>query len=290
MILLLSGTGEGRVLGQRLRAVGIPFVASVTTPEARALFAEVDPPPEVLVTRFSDEALATLLRQRQIRAILDATHPFAHRISAKAMQVAAQVDIPYVRYERPASALPADDGRVHVVPDVAAAVEVCRQHGTRIFLTTGTKTLPAFREVMAHKWVMARILPTVASVSQALAAGLTPAQILALRGPFSQGLEQALLREYRIDLLVTKESGAAGGLDTKLAAAAELGTRAVVIGRPQLPYANLYHDLERAVQAVIELGGFDRGPTSMASTADPACAVLEPQSPDLAMRKDGNDG
>src|SRR5690606_17658768 len=99
MILLLSGTGEGRMLGQRLRAAGLPFVASVTTPEARALFAEIDPPPEVVVTRFSVGTLATFLHERRIGAILDATHPFAHRISETAMQAAAQVDIPYVRYE-----------------------------------------------------------------------------------------------------------------------------------------------------------------------------------------------
>lgn len=290
MILLLSGTSEGRVLGQHLRAAGLPFVASVTTPEAKALFAEVDPPPEILVTRFSADMLATFLRERRICAILDATHPFAHRISETAMQAAAQVDIPYVRYERPATALSRHHDQIQVVPDVSAAVQVCLEQGTRIFLTIGTKTLPAFREVTARKWVMARILPTVASLSQALAAGLTPAQILALRGPFSQALEHALLREYRIDLLVTKESGAAGGLDTKLAAAAELGIRAVVIGRPPLPYANLYHDLEQAVQAVIRLGGVERGASPTGSTADPFCSAPRAQSSVLAMRKDGHDG
>jgi precorrin-6A/cobalt-precorrin-6A reductase len=76
MILLLSGTSEGRMLSARLRAEGVSFVASVTTPEARQLFAEVDPPPEVLVTRFSGDALAVFLRERRVSAILDATHPF----------------------------------------------------------------------------------------------------------------------------------------------------------------------------------------------------------------------
>jgi precorrin-6A/cobalt-precorrin-6A reductase len=272
MILLLSGTSEGRWLGQRLRDAGLPFVASVTTPEARVLFTAVEPPPEVYVTRFHDEALAAFLDEHHIAAILDATHPFASRISEQAMQAAARAHIPYVRYERPDSVLSADRGQMHVVPDVAAAAQVCLEHGRRIFLTSGTKTLAAFRDVLARKWVMARILPTVASLTQALEAGLPPAQILAMRGPFSQTLERVLLQDYRIDLLVTKESGTAGGLDTKLAAAVECGIPAVVISRPELTYPNRYHDLEQTVQAVINLMGTHHGSraphtTSAASSA-----------------------
>lgn len=257
MILLLSGTSEGRVLGAHLRGAGMPFVASVTTPEARTLFARVDPPPEVLVTRFSGSSLDTLLRERQVCAILDATHPFATRISEKAILAAAQANIAYVRYERPAGAFSAGFGDVLGVPDLEAAARVCLERGTRIFLTTGVKTLSAFQEVIARKLVMARILPTVASLTQALNGGLTPAQIVALRGPFSQALECALLREYQIDLLVTKESGAAGGVETKLAAAAELHVPVVVVTRPQLQYPHVCHDLEQAVRTVMALMGKD---------------------------------
>jgi precorrin-6A/cobalt-precorrin-6A reductase len=260
MILLLSGTSEGRILGTRLRAEGLPFIASVTTPEARQLFAAIDPAPEVLVTRFSGDALATLLRERQVGAILDATHPFAQHISVTAMQAAAQAQLPYVRYERPTTSLTGvpqehEWEATIMAPDLETAAQICLERGSRVFLTTGTKTLPLFHQVMACKWVMARILPTMTSLSQALQAGLPPAQILALRGPFSEELERALLREYRIDLLVTKDSGAAGGLDTKLQAAAALRVPAVVVSRPPLQYPNLCHDLEQAVQTVMALMG-----------------------------------
>jgi precorrin-6x reductase len=253
MILLLSGTSEGRMLGRRLRAEGLPFVASVTTPEARQLFAGLDPAPEVLVTRFGGEALAAFLRERAVGAILDATHPFAQRISEKAIETAAAERIPYVRYERPSRGFSREAPDILVVPTIEAAASVCLECGTRIFLTTGTKTLRIFRDVMTRKFVMARILPTVASLGQALEAGLLPAQIMALRGPFSEALERVLLQEYRIDLLVTKDSGAAGGLDTKLQAAAALHIPVVVVNRPTLQYPNLCSDLEQAVQTVIAL-------------------------------------
>ncbi|MDQ3828380.1 MAG: precorrin-6A reductase, partial [Candidatus Tectomicrobia bacterium] len=190
MILLLSGTSEGRLLSARLRAEGLPFIASVTTPEARQLFAALDPAPEILVTRFSGDALATLIRQRQVSAILDATHPFAQRISEKAIEVAAQERIPYVRYERPSRGFSGEMNEVVGVPTIEDAVNICLERGERIFVTTGTKTLHSFRDVIARKHVIARVLPTVASLTQALDAGLQPAQILALRGPFSPELER----------------------------------------------------------------------------------------------------
>jgi precorrin-6x reductase len=255
MILLLSGTGEGRILSARLRAEGLPFVASVTTPEARQLFSEIDPAPEVVVTHFSADALTMFLRERQVSAILDATHPFARRISETAIQAAAQEHIPYVRYERPSRGLTGETDGVVVVPTIEDAVKVCLGHGQRIFVTTGAKTLYTFRQVIARKYIIARILPAVASLSQALDAGLPPAQILAMRGPFSEELERALLRAYRIDLLVTKDSGAAGGLEIKLAAAAALRIPTVVVSRPQLTYPNLCHDLQQAVQTIIALMG-----------------------------------
>src|SRR5262245_25240881 len=153
MILLLSGTSEGRILSARLRTEGLPFVASVTTPEARQLFAALDPAPEILVTRFSGDTLVSFLRERQVGAILDATHPFAQRISEKAIQAAAQERIPYVRYERPTTApaetsLVWEGGEVIMAPDVETAAQTCLLRGSRVFLTTGTKTLPVFRQVM----------------------------------------------------------------------------------------------------------------------------------------------
>src|SRR5215510_2656866 len=153
MILLLSGTSEGRILSARLRAAGLPFVVSVATPEARQLFTEIDPPPEILVARFSGEAMGTFLRERQVSAILDATHPFAQRISEKAIQVASQQHIPYVRYERPTTSseptpLVWEGGEILMAPDMESAARICLQRGSRVFLTTGTKTLPVFRQVM----------------------------------------------------------------------------------------------------------------------------------------------
>src|SRR5438445_651966 len=79
--------------------------------------------------------------------------------------------------------------------------------GTRVLLTIGAKQLKHFAALQDRLVLVARILPCVASLQQALAAGFTPDRLLGLRPPFSREFNRAVLREYRAEVLVTKASG-----------------------------------------------------------------------------------
>ena len=57
-------------------------------------------------------------------------------------------------------------------------------------------------------------------------------RILALQGPFSYALNRALLEQFSIRFLVTKDGGAAGGFAEKAQAAADTGVQLIVIRRP----------------------------------------------------------
>ena len=84
----------------------------------------------------------------------------------------------------------------------------------------------------AGHWVYPRVLPVVESILACQQAGIPTRNIIALHGPFSRDLNRAMLEQYQIRYLVTKDGGRAGGFEEKAAAAREAGAELVVIGRP----------------------------------------------------------
>jgi len=246
-ILLLSGTSEGPLLARALLAAGFDVRATVTRAEAREnLFGPLLGDMLVEARGFTEESLAAFLARKEADLVLDATHPFAVRITRIAHAVCLRLGVPLVRYERPD--WPPPPG-TRLVDSFAAAAAMLPALGTRVLLTIGAKQLKHFAHLHGSLSLVARILPSVPSLEQALAAGFTPDRLLCLRPPFSREFNRAILAEYRIGALVTKASGREGGVEEKVMAARDLDVEVVMIRRPQNAGIHGVHSLEAAVQA-----------------------------------------
>jgi precorrin-6A/cobalt-precorrin-6A reductase len=222
-ILLLGGTAEARALAEELHAAGIRVISSLAGRVARPRL----PVGEVRIGGFGGpDALAEWLTEQGISAVVDATHPFAERISASAAAACAAASVPLLRLERPGwTAGDGDDW--HWVEDLEAAAAAVPELGSRVLLTSGRQGLAAFAEDAAS-WYLIRCVdpPDVA---------LPPRHAIRLdRGPYTLPGELELMEEHCIDLLVTKDSG--GSLtEAKLAAARRRGTPVIVVRRPPRP-------------------------------------------------------
>jgi precorrin-6A/cobalt-precorrin-6A reductase len=251
-ILLLSGTSEGPPLARALLEAGFRVRATVTRAEAReSLFGPLLREVEVSARGFTEESLAAFLAAGEADLVLDATHPFAVRITRIAQGVCCRLGVPYVRYERPDWEPPAGTRLADSFAEAAALLPA----GARVLLTIGSKQLKHFAPLHGRLHLVARILPSVASLEQALAAGFTPDRLLCLRPPFSREFNRAMLREYRIGVLVTKASGREGGVEEKVLAASDLGIETIVIRRPRLESVPGVSSLEAAVRACREMAG-----------------------------------
>ncbi|GAB90954.1 cobalt-precorrin-6A reductase [Gordonia rhizosphera] len=222
-ILLLGGTGEARDLAARLVADGVPVISSLAGRVARPRL----PAGEVRIGGFGGtDGLREWIREHDVAAVIDATHPFAATITEHAARAAAELGTPLLRLRRPQWA-PGPGDRWEMVADMGAAAEAVRERGGRVFLTTGRQDVGVFADI-ADAWFLIRVVdpPT---------ADLPPHhRLLASRGPYDLAGERTLLREHRIDALVTKNSG--GELTrAKLVAAAELGVDVVMVQRPAEP-------------------------------------------------------
>jgi precorrin-6A/cobalt-precorrin-6A reductase len=249
-VLLLSGTSEGPPLARALLEAGFMVRATVTRPEACAsLFGALDGSIAVEARGFTEEALTDFLARNEADIVLDATHPFAVRITKTAHGVCQRLGVPFVRYERPDWAPPPGTRQVACF---AEAAELLPSLGKRVLLTIGAKQLKHFALLHDRLVLVARILPCVASLEQALAAGFTQERLLCLRPPFSREFNRAVLREYRAEVLLTKASGREGGVAEKVLAAHDLGLAVVMIRRPESAEIPHVDTLEDAVEACRE--------------------------------------
>lgn len=219
-MLILGGTAEARELASRLVAMGQVSVTSLAGRVAEPAL----PQGRVVIGGFGGaEGLREWLVGHRCRAVIDATHPFAARISENAVRAAAAAQVPLLRLQRPEWVAGPGDRWVPV-DGIAGAAAAVAARGGRVFLTTGRQDVGAFAPI-THAWFLVRVVdPPEAQL---------PPQHLLLRsrGPYLLAGERTLLRQHRIDLLVTKNSG---GEHTrpKLVAAAEEGIEVVMVRRP----------------------------------------------------------
>ena len=224
-VLILGGTTEGSALAQALTDRGdVDPILSLAGRTANPAL----PPIAHRIGGFGgSEGLARYLTAEKIALVVDATHPFAARISANAALVCARGGVPLARFSRPPWQ-PQPGDRWTSVPDLAAAAALLGEAPRCVLLTVGRLGLAAFRAAPQHRYVIRTIDPPDP-------ADLPPENILIRdRGPFRLADEEALMRRERIDVLVTKNSGGAAAR-AKLDAARTLGLRVVLTERPPSP-------------------------------------------------------
>ena len=223
-ILIFGGTTEGRLLAQALSQRGQPSTVSVATPLGAQELSGL-PGVTPLVGRKTAEEMAELLKH--FDCCVDATHPYAAEASQNIRTACQQVGVPLRRLLRGESSH--QEG--HWVDSPEEAARWLAEHSGNVLLAIGAKGLSAFQDLDRER-LYPRVLPVVESIQACQAADIPTRNIIALHGPFSQELNCAMLKQYHIRYLVTKDGGRAGGFEEKAAAAREVGAELVVIGRP----------------------------------------------------------
>ena len=224
-ILIFGGTTEGRERSHLLAERGAQVLVCVATEYGREEQGKA-PGITVLTGRKDRTAILSLLEGADL--CIDATHPYAENISRTLRNACDAAGVPLRRLLRRESAA---DGGTRVADAPAAAALLAREQGN-ILLTTGSKELGSFSAIEPQR-LYTRVLPSHESLSACEAAGIPHRNILAMQGPFSQELNEALIRQYRIAWVVTKDGGAAGGFPEKARAAEATGAGLIVLRRPE---------------------------------------------------------
>ena len=224
-VVIFGGTTEGRELSRALAALRINVTVCVATDYGREEQGEAAGV-TVLTGRRSEAEKLALLRGAAL--CVDATHPYATGITESVREACAKANVPYRRLLRDAG----ETADAVTVADAAEAAAYLQGTEGNILLTTGAKELSAFAALPRER-LYARVLPSHEGIAACEAAGIPHRNIIAMQGPFSEELNAALLRQYRIAWLVTKDGGKAGGFPEKARAASSCGARLIVLQRPE---------------------------------------------------------
>jgi precorrin-6A/cobalt-precorrin-6A reductase len=235
-VLILGGTGDAaQAIGQ---IAALPQVETIASLAGRTPKPNIPSIGTVRMGGFGGVAgLVAFLRDEKIDLLVDATHPFAAQISANAAQAAATVGIPRVLLNRPGWEPVVGDRWIEVADHTAAAT-ILPGLAERIFLTIGRQELAAFADLTQRWFLMRMITPPDVPIP--------PGEVILQQGPFSVAAEIALMQQYRVGAIVSKNSGGAATY-AKIIAARELGLPVVMIPRPALPEGDVVSDVAAVV-------------------------------------------
>lgn len=237
-VLILGGTTEAASLARQL-ADDSRFEATLSLAGRTSA-----PAAQALPTRIGGfggvEGLARHLQTEKIEAVVDATHPYAAQMSAHAVAVCRQAGLPLASLTRAPWTEQTGDRWQHASNTESAAM-ILGGTPRRVFLTIGRQELPVFAVAPQHHY-LARLID--APKGERLPPQLV---LLQARGPFDLAAETALMRDERIDVVVSKN---AGGDPTyaKIAAARALGLPVIMIARPDKPAGHVVNSPAEAVR------------------------------------------
>lgn len=231
-VAVFAGATEGRMLAEFVREKNLEDRADflVATDYGNEILSE-EGELNVFTGRMDADDMRGFFQRRNIALVIDATHPYAERVTENIVSACGD-DIEYLRVYRESDFDAADDEEILEVSDVKEAAARVEELGLKTLVTTGSKEIGEFGAVKdAAENIVARVLPSVKSIEACLNAGISPANIVAMQGPFTLEMNVATLRQYGCEVLVTKDTGKPGGFTDK-AKCADLGYKVIVVRRP----------------------------------------------------------
>ncbi len=252
-VLVIAGTVDARQIVEQLIQCKVSVTATVTTQMGKSLLKQHESV-DIREGKLTFQEMMALMREIKACCLVDASHPFAKDASVNAMEACKRLSIPYLRYERPKTG---DCGEwVMKVKDFNEAAERLKDWKGNIFLAIGSSQLAHFTKIPDYKKkIFARVLPNREVLHQCENLGLNAGNIIAMKGPFSEALNIEILKHCNASVMVTKDSGSAGGNEEKIRAARKLGISVIMIERPKVEYVSKVSTIHEIIHWIQQIKG-----------------------------------
>ena len=227
-VLIFGGTTEGRLLAEFCAERGIHAAVSVTTDYGAGLLPKSNLLRE-LVGNLDSAQMSSLLRSGNFSVVIDATHPFARNVSANLRTACDEVGMRYIRLVRDEK----NEPHGKLFNSISEIVEYLNQSDKKALITTGGNSLSEYTKVRDFRSrLTVRILPANGAAKRCEDLGFHAENVILEKGPFTVQQNVEHLKKSGAEILVTKESGEAGGFPEKAKAASLCGTELLTLRRP----------------------------------------------------------
>lgn len=248
MIWVIGGTKDSRDFLEKIVKSTTDIIVTTATEYGGKLLENL--PVKTLCKKLTYSMMLDFVKENSINKIVDLSHPYAIEVSQNAIEVSKELQIEYFRFEREEiSFLPQ---KYIEFDNIESLVEYLEGVEGNILVTLGSNNIPHFSELKNLKKFYFRILPKWDMVKKCEDVGVLPKNIIAMQGPFSKNMNKAMIEQYDIKYLVTKQAGDTGGEREKIEAADEMNIEVVFLTRPKVEYPSCYSDIDKLFKRVIE--------------------------------------
>ncbi|ACA46915.1 cobalt-precorrin-6A reductase [Clostridium botulinum] len=250
MIALILGTSEGREILSLLNK----FTDNILISTATAYGGEIlkNYKYKKLNTKpLNKEELSNMLKENQVNILIDASHPYALEVTKNAREVSKDLNIEYVRYERPSSAEEfKENKKVVFLEDYKDLNEALKNIKGNILNTSGSRNMDKILDLKLENRIIHRVLPSVKVLEDCFNLGVKVEDLMAIKGPISKELNKAFIKDYDAKALILKDSGPQGGTKEKILACLECDIYALVIKRKKINYQREFNNIETLVEYI----------------------------------------
>jgi len=228
-VIVFGGTTEGRQIADRLAKNGGLLCVCVATKYGESFLENTD---RVKVGRLNMPQMMEMFNKLNPTLVIDATHPYATEVTKNISEACKCTGFDYVRVSRDSETT--KDESIYQFNSIDDMIRWVNENEGIVFSTLGVKeaaVLTGVRDYKKRVWI--RVLPVESSLNTCAEAGFDREHVIDEMGPFTYEQNMKMFTDVKADILLTKESGKAGGFMEKIEAAKDCNMKIAVLTRPE---------------------------------------------------------
>ena len=250
MIGFVLGTGEGREILSFINKYTDEIVVSTATQYGYEIYKDFKAK-YFNYKPLNEEQFEELVKEFGIKVFVDGSHPYASEVSNTVINVCRKMNIGYIRYERKSYFTELKDNKNIIFIDKYEDLEkALKSIQGNVLNTTGSNNALKIDSLNIKNRIIHRVLPSPKVISELLDNGISMSNIIAIKGPFGIDINNGIIKEYKIKVLITKDSGLEGGMQEKIESALINDVKVIVVRRPEINYGKEFNDIQKMMDFI----------------------------------------